>query len=81
MHFLSHGSFQLRSFLNYYDFTVTEKNNRLIITRGLLEKKRVTIPLHRVQAVKIVENPFRQMLGLATVVVESAGGSFTRRIG
>ncbi|MEG0471764.1 MAG: PH domain-containing protein [Solibacillus sp.] len=65
------------TFLNYYDFTVTEQNKRLIITRGLLEKKRVTIPLHRVQAVKIVENPFRQMLGLATVIVESAGGSFS----
>ncbi|MEG0384636.1 MAG: PH domain-containing protein [Solibacillus sp.] len=65
------------TFLNYYDFTVTEQNKRLIITRGLLEKKRVTIPLHRVQAVKIIENPFRQMLGLATVVVESAGGSFS----
>ncbi|MEK4427297.1 PH domain-containing protein [Solibacillus sp. FSL K6-1523] len=65
------------TFLNYYDFTVTEQNERLIITRGLLEKKRVTIPLHRVQAVKIIENPFRQMLGLATVVVESAGGSFS----
>lgn len=63
--------------LNYYDFTVMEQNDQLIITRGLLEKKRVTIPLHRVQAIKIVENPFRQMLGVASVVVESAGGSFS----
>lgn len=64
------------TFLSYYDFTVTEENERLIITRGLLEKKRITIPLNRIQAVKIVENPFRQLLGLATVVVESAGGGF-----
>lgn len=62
--------------LNYYDFTVTEENNRLIITRGLLEKKRITIPLNRVQAIKIIENPLRQPFGLATVQVESAGGGF-----
>ncbi|WP_413363881.1 PH domain-containing protein [Lysinibacillus sp. 3P01SB] len=63
--------------LNYYDFTVTEENDRLIITRGLLEKKRITIPLNRIQAIKIVENPLRQPFGLATVQVESAGGGFT----
>lgn len=48
--------------LNYYDFTVMEENDRLIITRGLLEKKRITIPLNRIQAIKIVENPLRQPL-------------------
>ncbi|MFF5996261.1 PH domain-containing protein [Lysinibacillus sp. KU-BSD001] len=62
--------------LNYFDFTVTEENDRLIITRGLLEKKRITIPLNRVQAIKIIENPLRQPFGLATVQVESAGGGF-----
>lgn len=65
------------TFINYYNFVVTVENNRLAITRGLLEKKRITIPLNRVQAIKIIENPFRQMFGLATVVVESAGGGFS----
>ena len=55
------------TFFNYYNFTVTEEHERLIITRGLLEKKRITIPLQRVQAVKIIENPFRQALGIAAV--------------
>lgn len=61
--------------LNYYDFTVNKESDRLIITRGLLEKKKVTIMLNRVQAIRIVENPFRQLFGYATVVIESAGGS------
>lgn len=65
------------TFLNYFNFTVTKEQDRLMITRGLLEKKRVTIPLNRVQAIKIVENPFQQLLGLATVAVESAGGGFS----
>ncbi|WP_107943337.1 PH domain-containing protein [Metasolibacillus fluoroglycofenilyticus] len=64
------------TFINYYNFEVSEENERLIITRGLLEKKRITIPLNRVQAIKIVENPFRQIFGLAAVIVESAGGGF-----
>lgn len=64
------------TFINYYNFTVIEENERLTITRGLLEKKKVTIPLNRIQAIKIVENPLRQMFGFAAVVVESASGGF-----
>ena len=65
------------TFLNYYNFRVSKQHDRLIITRGLIEKKRVTIPLNRVQAIKLAENPFQQMLGLASVAVESAGGGFS----
>ena len=64
------------TFINYYQFTVITENERIIVTRGLFEKKRMTIPLQRVQAIKIVENPIRQMLGLCAVIVESAGGGF-----
>ncbi|NLY80752.1 MAG: PH domain-containing protein [Lysinibacillus sp.] len=64
------------TFISYYDFTVIQEKDRFIITRGLLEKKRITIPNNRVQAIKIVENPFRQMIRCATVVVESASGGF-----
>ena len=45
----------------------------IIITRGLLEKKRMTVPLNRVQSVRIIENPFRQLFGYATVAIDSAG--------
>lgn len=64
------------TFINYYNFTVIEENERLTITRGLLEKKKVTIPLNRIQAIKIVENPLRQAFGFAAVVVESASGGY-----
>ena len=64
------------TFINYYDFKVIEENDRLTITRGLLEKKKVTIPLNRIQAIKIVENPLRQLFGFAAVAVESASGGF-----
>lgn len=67
------------TFLSYYGFSVSEESGKLIVTKGMLEKKKVTIPLNRVQAIKIVENPLRQLFGYASVVVESAGGAVGER--
>ena len=64
------------TFINYYDFTIIKEEDRFVVTQGLLEKKRVTIPNNRVQAIKIVENPLRQWIKCATVVVESASGGY-----
>ncbi|MFJ3391011.1 MULTISPECIES: PH domain-containing protein [unclassified Lysinibacillus] len=61
--------------INYYEYTVRIEDEKLIITKGLIEKKRITLPLNRIQAIRIVENPVRQLFGYATVVVESAGGN------
>ncbi|PIC65096.1 hypothetical protein CSV79_03960 [Sporosarcina sp. P13] len=63
------------TFVANYDFKVALDKNDLVITRGLLEKKRVTIPLNRVQNITVVENPFRQLFGYATVILNSAGGT------
>ncbi|MBK3494513.1 PH domain-containing protein [Viridibacillus sp. YIM B01967] len=73
--FVAWGVSFVLTLFNYYSFIVERENDKLIITRGLLEKRRVTIPLNRIQGIKIVENPLRQMFGYATVTVESAGGS------
>ncbi len=61
------------TFLSYYGFTVSLDEQDVVITRGLLEKKRMTVPLNRVQSVRIIENPFRQLFGYATVAIDSAG--------
>ncbi|MDX6382264.1 MAG: putative rane protein [Rubrobacteraceae bacterium] len=45
----------------------------LHIKRGLLERHESTVPLARIQAIKIVEGVLRQPFGLATIRVESAG--------
>ncbi|MBM7588026.1 putative membrane protein [Bacillus pakistanensis] len=57
------------------NFTVKKIDTDIIITRGLLEKKQTTIPLNRIQGIRILENLIRQPLGYATVQIESAGGS------
>ncbi|RDI39872.1 PH domain-containing protein [Falsibacillus pallidus] len=61
--------------LKYSRFTIRKTADDLIITRGLLEKKQLTIPLKRIQAIRIVENIARQPFGFATVYIDSAGGS------
>jgi putative membrane protein len=45
----------------------------LYIKRGLLERHETTVPLARIQAIKVVEGVLRQPLGYATLRVESAG--------
>ncbi len=62
------------TFLAYYGFSVSLESEDIVITRGLLEKKRMTVPLKRVQSVRIIENPFRQLFGYASVAIDSAGG-------
>ncbi|ARK21397.1 PH domain-containing protein [Sporosarcina ureae] len=62
------------TFLANYDFKVMLEKDDLIITRGLLEKKRVTVPLKRVQNITIAENPLRQLFGYGAVIINSAGG-------
>ncbi len=59
--------------LSYAGFTLSREGDYLYIKRGLLEKREATIPLNRIQAVRIVEGLLRQPFGLALVRVESAG--------
>ena len=52
-------------------FEVWRDGRRLRIRRGLLQRRIATIPLSRIHAVRIVENPVRQALGLATIRIET----------
>jgi len=59
--------------LAYSGFTLSRDGGFLYIRRGLLERREATIPLARIQAVRIVEGLLRQPFGLAMLRVESAG--------
>lgn len=61
--------------IKYWNFTISKVAEDIVITCGLLEKKHITIPLKRIQAVGYVESIIRQPLGYATVIAEIAGGS------
>ncbi len=57
----------------YADFKVEKKEKELHITSGLLERKHITIPFNRIQALRFVEGVFREPFGYGMLYVESAG--------
>src|SRR5215204_4188140 len=59
--------------LAYAGFTLSREGDFLYIKRGLVERREATIPLARIQAVRISEGVLRQRFGLAALRVESAG--------
>jgi putative membrane protein len=59
--------------LAHTGFTLSRDGDFLYIRRGLLERREATIPLARIQAVRIMEGVLRQPFGLASLRVESAG--------
>lgn len=65
--------------IKYADFTLKKVDDDLVITRGLLEKRQLTIPLNRIQGIRISENILRQPFGYASVFVESAGARLAIR--
>ena len=56
-----------------------KKEHELVITRGIIEKHQVTIPLRKIQAIKMKENVIRQLFGYATVAIVSAGSAGMRK--
>lgn len=72
---IAYGISIVMTILRYAYFSVYIEDEDLIITRGWLEKKQMTIPLNRIQGIKIDENLIRQPLGYASVTLISAGGS------
>ena len=54
-------------------FTITRDGDRLRVRRGLLAHREATVPVARVQAVRVVEGVLRAPFGLATVRAEVAG--------
>lgn len=63
----------ISTILTFGDFELRREGDRLLISHGLLERRRSTIPIARIQAVTISEGWLRQPFGLAAVRVESAG--------
>ncbi|KXZ22953.1 hypothetical protein AXI59_07405 [Bacillus nakamurai] len=67
--------------IKHANFQVEKKEHELVISRGIIEKHQVTIPLRKIQAIKIKENIVRQLFGYATVTIVSAGKSGNEKEG
>lgn len=60
--------------IKYGNFSVVKRGNDLIISRGLLETRQLTLNIKRITTVRYVATMIRQPLGFTSVYVESAGG-------
>ena len=59
--------------LTFHGFTLRRDGDHLLVQYGLLDRRRTTIPIRRIQAIRVEEGLLRQPFGLATVRFESAG--------
>lgn len=61
--------------VRYFDYKVFEDNDDLIVQYGLIEKKRVTVNINRVQNIIIKDNILRRMFGFKSLYVTIIGDS------
>ena len=54
-------------------FRLERDGERLRIRRGILERRDASVPVARVQALRVVEGPLREPFGLAQVRIDTAG--------
>lgn len=59
--------------ITYWDFTVRRDGDLLRLRRGLLDERRDTVPLTRVQSITLEQNILRRAFGLAAVRMVVAG--------
>ena len=59
--------------LKYGGFRLTRTGDRIQMVYGLLHRRQVSLPVRRIQALRLTEGMLRQPWGLVTLQVESAG--------
>lgn len=59
--------------LTYGGFELRREGDQLLVQHGLLDRRRATIPIRRIQAVRVVETLMRQSFGYAEVRFDLAG--------
>ncbi len=58
--------------LSHFNLTVERRGSQIGVRRGLIEVRHATLPLGRVQVVRVGTNPIRRRLGLGTLDVRTA---------
>lgn len=66
-----------RSLVEYFYFRFHIANNDLIIRKGFVRKKTITIPLEKIQAVHIEQNLIHQVANVAKLKIDTAGSEKT----
>lgn len=67
----------LASVLTDHDFWLRRRGDQLVVTRGLLERREVTVPSGRIQVIEMSQTFLRRALRRCAVRVKTAAGKFT----
>jgi putative membrane protein len=59
--------------LQYANFGIVRTEKRIYVKSGFIARRQFTIPLRRIQAIRMVEGIVRGPLGFVTLYIESAG--------
>ncbi|KAA3641616.1 MAG: hypothetical protein DWP95_06445, partial [Proteobacteria bacterium] len=62
------------AFLQFYDFTLDKKGHHLHIRTGLLTNRQATVPIKRIQLIRIIQSPLHKLFGQVSIKMETAGG-------
>jgi putative membrane protein len=68
------------NFLSYFYFTFLIRKEEIIIKSGVLSRNQRNIPIERVQNVDITQNFLHQLLNIAKVEIQTAGGTETEGV-
>ena len=63
----------IHSFVGYYDFTITKRDNNIQISYGLFEKHTNSFSYDRIKAIKISQGLVQRILGFASIRLEVIG--------
>ncbi|HEX6369097.1 MAG TPA: PH domain-containing protein [Longimicrobium sp.] len=69
------------AFVRFHGFTLSVDGGEMRKRYGLLTVHEASVPLQRVQAIRVEETFLRRWLGLASLMIETAGGSPGQRGG
>lgn len=70
----AYGVAIVQNMIRYASFVVRKQEDTIVIARGWLERKAVSVPVARVQGIVIHENWLRRLFGYASVSLIHAGG-------
>jgi putative membrane protein len=68
----------LGTLIRFAGFRMVRDDHNIKISRGLLERQQITIPLRRIQAIKLIEGILRQPFGMVSIQVVSVSNIGTK---
>src|SRR5688572_30613572 len=70
----------VQSFIEFFYFRFFIADDELIIKKGLIRRKNITIPIEKIQAVHIEQSLLHQALEIVKVKIDTAGSEKTEAV-